>query len=139
MKRQLCILTLLLVLLLTACAHDSPPDSDTPWPDAHDGTFISEYGVLTFNGDGESVTMELSEDFAAATGLPAGRCEGTYVFLFQHGSWRYDKAESFRLCAGEASYEFLNDITQTDGDTIAVLTPFAGENGWIMFEKEASR
>ena len=111
---------LLLALLLAACgAKDRPPDDGTPEPPALSGVYVSGDSALTFNGDGQSVTLEVSDALAAASGLPAGRHEGTYVFLFHNGSWRRDKAESFRITVDGESYLFRNGLGLTDEDTVA--------------------
>ena len=131
------ILTVLLmmVFLLAACvAKDTPPDPGTPEPPAHDGVFTSEYGTMTFNGDGESITFDFAPELQEATKLPGGEQNGTYVFLFQHKEWRYDKAERFRISASDASYDFINDFTVTDENTIALQSPVNGEKT-ILFKK----
>ena len=66
-----------------------------------------------------SYTTEISEALAEGSGLPAGRHEGTYVFLFHNGSWRRDKAESFRITVDGESYLFRNGLGLTDEDTVA--------------------
>ena len=131
----LIVLASALLLLLSACGgRDQPPDPGTPEPPAHDGVFTSEYGTMTFNGDGESITFDFAPELQEATGLPDGEQSGTYVFLFQHGEWRYDKAERFRISASDASYDFINDFTVTDENTIALQSPINGEET-ILFKK----
>ena len=126
---------LAVLLLLCACGgRDQPPDPGTPEPPAHDGVFTSEYGTMTFHGDGESITFDFTPELQEATGLPGGEQNGTYVFLFQHGQWRYDKAERFRISASDASYDFINDFTVTDENTIALQSPINGEET-ILFKK----
>ena len=125
----------LAVLLLSACgAKNTPPDPGTPEPPAHDGVFTSEYGTMTFNGDGESITFDFTPELQEATGLPGGEQNGSYVFLFGHGQWRYDKAERFRITASDTSYDFINDFTVTDENTIALQSPLKGEET-IFFKK----
>ena len=131
----LIVLAISLLLLLSACgAKDQPPDPGTPEPPAHDGVFTSEYGTMTFKGDGESIAFDFTPELQEATGLPGGEQSGTYVFLFQHGQWRYDKAERFRIFASDASYDFINDFTVTDENTIALQSPINGEET-ILFKK----
>ncbi len=115
------ILTVLCCGIFASCSNDgAPPDDGTPWPDNLNGTFVSEdYGSLTFNGDGSSVVLELTEDGCLLTGLPEGKQECQYVFLFQRGSWRYDKAEDFRIMIGDEKYQFANCIGITASDTVA--------------------
>ena len=137
MKKTVVLIVLAISLLLLLCAcggRDQPPDPGTPEPPAHDGVFTSEYGTMTFNGDGESITFDFTPELQEATGLPGGEQSGTYVFLFQHGEWRYDKAERFRISASDASYDFINDFTVTDENTIALHSPINGEET-ILFKK----
>ncbi len=138
MERQrrirLTAMLLLTALLLTACGRERPPDDGTPEPPVLNGTYRAEGGSLTFNGDGQSIVIELSDTLAAAAGLPAGRCEGTYVFLFQHGMWRYDKAEIFRIRIDGGDYSFPNGLGMTDEDTVAAYLLPDGEA--VCFERE---
>ena len=137
MKKTVVLIALAISLLLLVCAcggRDQPPDPGTPEPPAHDGVFTSEYGTMTFHGDGESIIFDFTPEFQEATGLPGGEQNGTYVFLFQHGQWRYDKAERFRISASDASYDFINDFTVTDENTIALQSPINGEET-ILFKK----
>ena len=138
-KRLLLLLAACLLVFLCACGNqDTPPDPGTPEPPAHDGVFSSEYGTMTFNGDGESITFDFTSEFAEATGLPGGEQSGSYAFLFQHGQWRYDKAERFRIAVSDVSYDFINDFTVTDENTIALQSPLNGEET-ILFIKGENR
>ena len=134
-KRALTAILISLTILFAACGGNKPPEDGTPDPEPHNGEFVSEFGTLRFNGDGDTLQANLSSELAEAAGLPAGEQEGTYVFLFHHGAWRYDKAESFRITLGGKSYDFMNIITQTDENTIAVLSPM-NDKETILFKKE---
>ncbi len=126
---------ILMLLVPLSCGYiDRPSDDGTPEPAPHDGVFTSQYGTMTFNGDGESITFDFTPEFAEAAGLPAGECTGTYVFLFHHGEWRYDKAECFRITAADASCDFNNDFTLTDENTISIQSPLDGTES-IKFVK----
>ena len=128
MNRKKFIIPLMCILLFcTACGEkDLPPDSSLPEPDPHDGVFTSEYGSMTFNGDGESVTFDFSPELAEATGLPGGEQSGSYVFLFRHEAWRWDKADRFRITVADASCDFLHEFTLSDENTVALLSPMDG-------------
>ncbi len=121
--KKTALLALICTLLLTACGGSKPPNANTPAPEAHCGVFVSEYGSLSFIGDGHSVVFDFSEELAEATGLPCGKQKGTYVFLFQHGEWRYDKAERFRIEVSGLSYDFVNYFSLTDENTITLQSP----------------
>lgn len=123
------------VTLLTGCTTEQPPDADSPEPPAHIGKFVSEYGSMTFNGDGESVTIDFLPVLADATGLPAGSADGQYVFIFQKGMYRYDKADRFELNIGGRSYGFLNQFQKTNENQICVLSPCDFKSD-LIFEKD---
>ena len=135
-KKKFLLIPLLCILLFAAAcgAKDTPPDSSLPEPDPHNGVFTSEYGTMNFNGDGESITFDFTPEFQEATGLPGGEQSGSYVFLFQHKQWRYDKAERFRITVSDVSYDFINDFTVTDENTIALQSPINGGET-ILFVK----
>lgn len=123
------------IIFLTGCATEQPPAADSPEPPAHTGSFVSEYGSMTFNGDGESVVIDFKSELADATGLPTGAAEGQYVFTFQQGMYRYDKADSFKLTIGEFSYSFLNYFQETNENRICVLSP-CDDKSTLVFEKD---
>ena len=125
MKNALIFLEAAAIALLTGCATEQPPAADSPEPPAHSGKFVSEYGSMTFNGDGESVTIDFLPELAEATGLPTGAADGQYVFTFQQGMYRYDKADVFELIIGEYSYSFLNNFQETNENIISVASPVA--------------
>ena len=84
-----------------------PYEPDTPAPAPHEGTFVSDHGTMTFNGDGKTVVLDLDEDLAGRLGLPAGQQQAAYEFrsgnLPPHGyvDVRYDVAMTFWLTVGE--------------------------------------
>ena len=103
-----------LALALSGCGRvggvqpdNMPYEPDTPAPAPHEGRFQSDYGTMTFNGDGKSVVLDLDGDFAARLGLPAGEQTAAYAFcsgyLPPHGyvETRYDAAMELRLTVGE--------------------------------------
>ena len=116
-------LCLMACLAACSCSDDRPPQTDTPAPANHSGTFLSEYGSLTFNGDGQTITVKAGAAFAAASGLPAGENTGTYVFLFHNEQWRYDQAETLRITIDGKAYAFQNEVGGTDPDMIAFILP----------------
>ena len=135
-KRLLLLLAASLLVFLSACGNEPPPNDGTPEPAAHDGVFTSEYGTMTFNGDGESITFDFMPELQEATGLPGSEQSGSYVFLFQHGQWRYDKAERLRITASDASYDFINDSSMTDENTIALQSPLNGKETILFIKGE---
>ena len=135
---------MLFTILLTAgCRiYDGPPkDPGTPEPAAHVGTFVSSYGTMTFNGDGKSVTLEVSPEMAALTGLPEGKSEGTYMFMANTPphvyEYRYDLANELHLTVGSLTVVVNNYLNATDEDTISLyMVNSEGKVEDMLFEKE---
>lgn len=78
---------------------------------------------MTFNGDGESITVCFEDDFAAEAGFPLGEYDGTYVFRFQQKEYRYDKTEYLCIYVGEKEFRFCNNFQETNEDIISVISP----------------
>ena len=110
MRRKILIFALfvLMSLFLSACVQNNtldnyPLEPDGPAPDPHDGVYVSEYGSLTFNGDDESITVQIGKELAQLFELEEGEYEGSYVFLSgnlpPHGSFpiRYDAAHELQI------------------------------------------
>ena len=167
MKKLLKFLALVLILAALVCGvlaylnyrertflDNYPYEPDTPAPDPHDGTFVSEHGTMVFNGDGESVTIVFDSKLSELTGLPQGETEATYVFLSgdlpPHGSIdvRYDIAHELQINAGDTSVVIdLGDAAE-DGSTatvgvgtvteerIPLLFRIDGKSVTVAFEKE---
>ena len=136
MKMRICLVLLLTaaLLALSACTQrDLPPDNGTPWPENHSGVYVLGESSLTFDGDGKTVKLDLEKELAGRMGLPAGKSEGTYVFLFHNGSWRYDLAEALRITVGETSVRYV----MTPGSTTAAKVGFRLSDGeQIEFVRE---
>ncbi len=134
--RRIAVLLALSVLpaLLFSCGpKDLPPDDGSPWPAGLDGTFVFGDSSLVFNGDGQTVRLDLETALAERMSLPAGESDGTYVFLFQNKSWRYDFAESLRFMVGETSSSFA----VTPGSTTSLAVSFRlGDGETVRFEKQ---
>ncbi len=130
------IALLVAVLMLMSCGYkNGPPGDDTTWPENLAGEYTSEYGSMHFTGDGESIVVNFSEELSAALNCQTGELEGTYVFLFDHKAWRYDKADEFDIFIGDNTYSFTNMFTQTNEDRIVLCVPEFNDNAPISFEK----
>ena len=110
MRRKILIFALfvLMSLFLSACVQNNtldnyPLEPDGPAPDPHDGVYVSEYGSLIFNGDDESITVQIGKELAQLFQLEEGEYDGSYVFLSgnlpPHGSFpvRYDAAHELQI------------------------------------------
>ena len=134
MKRRTLIFTCLaaLILVLSGCGQgreNIPYEPDTPAPAPLDGVFVSAGGTMTFNGDGSTVILDLTEDFAGRTGFPTGHCEATYDFtqdLPPHGrvSVRADTAHSMEITVGTGEERTVVNLpigfASEDGATYSV-------------------
>ncbi len=124
------------VLMMMSCGYkNGPPGDDAPWPENLDGEFTSEYGSMSFNGDGDSIVVDFSEELAKVLNFQTGKCEGTYVFLFDHKEWRYDKADTFAITINDNTSYLTNVFTQTNEDRIVVCLPEFINNEPITFER----
>ena len=132
----------LAVVLLVACAigvfgfingrgeqlDNYPYEPDTPAPDPHNGMFVSEHGTMTFNGDGETVELDLDDELSRLIGLPAGKYTAEYCFLSgdlpPHGSMpiRYDVAHELSLSAEDKTVVVDVGIAADNGSTATVGT-----------------
>lgn len=98
-----------------------PYEPNTPAPDPHNGTFVSEHGTMVFNGDGKTVVIDFDEELSELTGLPSGKEEGTYVFLSgdlpPHGSIdvRYDVAHELQISVRDVSTVVEVGLASEDG------------------------
>ena len=137
MKRGIFTIFVLLVCFgtmaaLSACGgNDLPPDDGTPDTVSIYGEYLAEYSRLTFLTD-HVIRLDVSEEFAEKSGLPAGKSNGTYVFLFRNEEWRYDNAETLRITVDGVDYTFRNAVGTTNGKTLAFYLP---DGSVISFDK----
>lgn len=100
---------------------NNPPKSDAPWPQPHTGVFVSGSDTLRFNGDGESVAWHFSEGMDGI-GLQGS---GTYAFLFDGASWRYDAAERLDIFTPEGQQvSFGLGVPGSCSDSVICLRRF---------------
>lgn len=134
-KKNIIIIGILILLVLTGGVffylkssedirnNNYPYEPDTPTPDPHDGTFVSEHGKMTFNGDGKTLSYDFDKELADLCNLPEGKHEGTYVFLSgnlpPHGSIdvRYDIAHEWRIETENTSSVIRLGLASEDGKT----------------------
>ncbi len=140
-KRILCSLMMVVMGSLFAChkrdgAPKVPGSKEELVP--HDGIYVSEYGSLTFNGDGESIELDIGEELAAVSGMNAGYAAGTYYFLIDspRALYDYDRARIFLIHIDGEVYEFIMPVGATDENRIVLIADGLGEDGTVAFERE---
>ena len=132
------LITVMLILILGICAcgrTDGPPADNGKELSALTGVFSYGENALLFNGDGQFVIIDITPGFAEKSGLPEGKSEGTYVFLFHNGSYRRDQAEYFRIRIGDKNYQFANVLGVTGEDRIGFYLPDMEEK--VTFERNS--
>lgn len=101
--KQMPFITIIIIfcLLFAGCvpkSFDGPPDPGTPEPPPHNGSFISDYGTMTFNGDGKTVYIDFSPEFLEVLDNPPNEETYEYAFLwYNFGLCRYDTASEFKI------------------------------------------
>ena len=140
--KQLPVITLALIfcLLFAGCgpkSYDGPPDPGTPAPPPHEGSFISEYGTMTFNGDGETVYIDFSPEFLDVLNNPPNEETYSYAFTwYSFGECRYDVATEFKI-HNEVSdisltFSLYLEGEGTSKDKIAFSYPTPGDQSVIF-------
>lgn len=125
-KRYSCVICVIIVttlcgLLIMSCgpkSNDKPPDPGTPVPPPHSGTFVGEYGCLTFNGDGETVHINLNDALLEVLGNPPNDVDYTYYFKwYNFGPCRYDVAPDLGLYHQDSQtsldFSLYGNVTET--------------------------
>ncbi len=110
-----------------------PPESALPPP--LDGTYKSESGKLTFNGDEKSITLSVPPELAKLTGLPEGDYSGNYAFLFNNEPSYYDIADYFRITINGKNYQFSCSQGENFPATIVFFAK-PDEKYKLVFKKE---
>ena len=114
---------LLAALLLSSCFEsEKPPEYDTPDPGRIVGEYVGEYCSFHFAGN-HTIRLDISKEFAERSGLPEGKSEGTFVFLFHNGEHRYDKAETLRITVDGSDFQFMNAVGETCREKLAFYLP----------------
>ncbi len=143
-KRLLLLIIALMLALLPAIAGcrrntDKPPNPGTPLPAPHTGMLSSDYGTLTFIGDGKTVHVNLTDDYLEALENPPNDVDYEYVFTwYSFGSCRYDVATELKLyhIQSDTSINFSIEPNTTE-DCITIMYPVPKETN-VIFIKEAA-
>lgn len=69
-----------------------------PEPEPHNGVFVSENAVFTFDGNKKTVFVEFDEEYLEALDNPPNNTYYTYVFTwYEFGEYRFDGATQLKL------------------------------------------
>ena len=127
-------LAALLCAATVGCGSEPPPEDGTPTPANLNGAFQCRgFGRFIFNGDGQTIEMKVTEELSEATGLPEGLNDGTYVFLFDGGLWRYDKADTLQVNIADTTYRMACVPGGTNEKKITLLSEDSRE---LIFTKD---
>lgn len=131
-------LFLCLLIMVAGCqkSNDAPPDPGTPEPLPLEGVFSSDYGTLTFDGDGKTVHVSLTPEYLIILDNPPNNDDYEYVFCwYSFGSCRYDVATELYLyhLQSDTSITFSLGINTSENRiTIAYPVP---KDGFVIFAK----
>lgn len=112
MKDLIC---LLVFLMLVGCTptNDKPPKIDAPLPPAHDGLYSSKDAQFTFNGDGKTVIVSLSEAYLNVLEQVPNDAEYHYTFTwYDFGEYRYDGATQLILVHEESDTKLTFNLQE---------------------------
>jgi hypothetical protein len=108
-----------------------------PEPEPHQGVFISQNAVFTFDGSNKTVFVEFDDEYLEALDNPPNHTYYSYVFTwYSFGEYRYDGATNLKLYHEESGARldfFLQGNTRADRITISHIVP--GDDN-IVFIKE---
>ena len=109
------LVRLLVLILLVGCTpnNDKPPKIDTPLPPAHDGLYSSKDAQFTFNGDGKTVIVSLSENYLNVLNQAPNDAEYRYAFTwYDFGEYRYDGATQLILVHEESDTKLTFNLQE---------------------------
>jgi len=133
------IAAVIIILTIAGCqrSNDKPPKMEGPEPEPHQGVFISQNAVFTFDGSNKTVFVEFDDEYMEALNNPPNNTYYSYVFTwYDFGEYRYDGATSLKLYHEESGARldfFLQGNTRADRITISHIVP--GDDN-IVFIKE---
>ncbi len=133
------IAAVIIILTIAGCqrSNDKPPKMEGPEPEPHQGVFISQNAVFTFDGSNKTVFVEFDDEYLEALNNPPNNTYYSYVFTwYSFGEYRYDGATNLKLYHEESGARldfFLQGNTRADRITISHIVP--GDDN-IVFIKE---
>lgn len=132
------IILIFLLLFVYGCgiSDDRPPKMEGPAPDPHEGVFVSEHAVFTFDG-ANRVFVEFDEEYLDVLDNPPNNTYYSYIFTwYNFGECRYDAASVLKVFHEESdtSLEFTLRGKAT-AETIEIAFPAPGDEN-IVFVKQ---
>lgn len=112
-----------LLLLLAGCqkSNDMPPKIEGPVPEPHNGVFVSDNAVFTFDGSKKTVFVEFDDEYMKVLNNPPNDTYYSYVFTwYEFGECRYDVATNLKLYHKES--KTLLDFTIVGNPTADRIT-----------------
>lgn len=126
-KKLKLIFLILLCMFTLACtkSNDKPPQLDTPLPQVHTGIYKSFDATFTFNGDGETVIIHLSDRYLDSLGNPPNNTEYIYTFTwYEFGEYRYDGSTNLVLYHEETKTSIDFSLSEaSDFERISISFP----------------
>ena len=128
-----------LLIFIAGCQknNDMPPKMEGPEPEPHNGIFVSENAVFSFDGIKKNVFVEFDDDYMKALNNPPNKTYYSYVFTwYEFGECRYDAATNLKLYHEESStmLDFiLEKNTTKDRITISYIVP--GDENLIFIKQ----
>lgn len=130
----------LLLLFIFDCQknNDKPPKMEGPEPEPHNGVFLSDNAVFTFDGSKKTVFVEFDDEYMKELNNPPNNTYYSYVFTwYEFGECRYDVATNLKLYHEKSNtrLEFLIEgNTTNDRIEISYNVPGAKNLEFIMQE-----
>ncbi len=138
-KTFIWILIVLMLSVLFGCVNDEKiPQSDNK-PENLEGTFVNEeLGTLIFNGDGETLQFDLTQQGMEDLGLSAEKGEGNYAFTFGNkGLCDYDKADVLSITFNGVTTRLNNVFAgETATDSNRIVLELYDPSKTIVFTKQ---
>ncbi len=128
------------LLLLAGCQknNDKPPKMEGPEPEPHNGVFVSDDAVFTFDGSKNTVYVEFDDEYMKELNNPPNNTYYSYVFTwYEFGECRYDLATNLKLYH-EKSNTRLNFLIEgsTTADRIEISYNVSGAKTLEFIKQE---
>lgn len=129
-----------LLLLSAGCqkSNDKPPQLEGPEPELHEGVFLSDNAVFTFDGSKNTVYVEFDDEYMKELNNPPNNTYYSYVFTwYEFGECRYDVATNLKLYHEKSNIR-LNFLIEgsTTADRIEISYIVSGAKNLELIKQE---